>query len=294
MTNFTLVRGRAMRVTRLDACGRTVLGPDSVVVSKGFISIGFTANTEEGEAISVTNANGEPCVLDTPVPRFTGYTAEVAFCGVNPELVNLMTGQPLVMNAAGTQAVGFRTNSQIDLGSSGFALEAWSVVPSGGCDDENAEGAYGYFLFPFLKGGVLGDFAIANDAVNFTLSGATTRDGTEWGVGPFDVTRDENGVAGPLNEPMDTYDHKHLELVTVPPPTPEDGAIALGVEATGATAGIPATLTPANSYAPLNLADAPGLTATPSTDWTVGQHVKTRSGQAIHWNGTTWVAGEAT
>lgn len=289
MTNFSLVRGRVMRVTRLDACGEPILGPDSVVVSKGFISVGFTANNEEGETISVTNAAGEVCILDEPQPKFTGYALEVAFCGVSPELVHLMTGQPLVMNAADTEAVGFRVNSNIDLSGSGFALEVWSSVPQGVCEGGSA--SYGYFLAPFSKGGILGDFTIENAAVNFTLTGASTKDGTQWGVGPFNVTRNVSNVASPLNEALDEYDHLHMELVTVAPPTPSDGAIALGVPATGATAGTPGTFTPANSYAPLDLAGMAGVTASPATNWTSGQHVITRSGDAVNWNGTAWAAG---
>jgi len=56
---FSPVRGRAMRVTRLDGCGRPVYGDGSVGVSDGFVSVAFTANTDEGEEINVTNAAGK-------------------------------------------------------------------------------------------------------------------------------------------------------------------------------------------------------------------------------------------
>ena len=69
---FSLVRGFAMRATRLDGCGRPVLGPDSVIASDGFITVGLTANIEEGEEISQTNAAGKLCITDKPQPRFTG------------------------------------------------------------------------------------------------------------------------------------------------------------------------------------------------------------------------------
>jgi hypothetical protein len=51
---LSLVKGRRIRVTRLDNCGRPVYGDDSQVVSKGFISVGFTANTTESDEINVT------------------------------------------------------------------------------------------------------------------------------------------------------------------------------------------------------------------------------------------------
>ena len=290
---FSLVRGRALRVSKLDGCGRVQNGSRSQVTTEGFISVGLTANTEEGETISVTNAAGKVCILDEPSPSFTGYSIEVAFCGVDPELFALMTGQKVVLNADGTDAIGFRMNSGISLAGSGFALELWSNVPVAACDSSGGS-SYGYFLVPFVQGGVLGDFTVENGAINFTLSGATSKDGNEWGVGPYDVIRDASNAAAPLGEVLDSKDHLHMQLTTVPPPAPSCGAVALGVPATGADAGSPATLSPANSYPPADLADAQtGFTATPATAWTAGQYVTLEDGSQAHWNGTTWVAGPA-
>lgn len=289
---FSLVRGRALRVTKLDGCGRVILGAGSQVSTEGFISVGFTANTEEGETISVTNAAGKVCILDEPSPSFTGYSLEVSFCGVDPELFSLMTGQKVVLNAAGTDAIGFRMNSGINLGSKGFALELWSSVPVAACDASGGA-SFGYFLVPFIQGGVLGDFTVENGAINFTLTGATSKDGNEWGVGPYDVVRDDDGLAGPLLEALDSKDHLHMQLTTVAPPTPTCGATALGVPATGATAGSPGTLTPVNSYAPATLAEAATVTATPNTAWTAGQYIVLGDGSTAHWTGTAWAAGAA-
>lgn len=287
---FSLVRGRAMRVTRLDGCGRVALGPESQVSTEGFISVGLTANTEEGETISVTNAAGNICILDEPAPKFTGYSVEVQFCGVDPQLFTLMTGQPLVLNADG-DAVGFRVNSGISADESGFAMELWSNVPVAACDASGGA-SYGYFLIPFVQGGTLGDVTIENGAINFTLSGASSKDGSEWGVGPYDVVRDETNAAAPLMEVIDSKDHLHLELTTVAPPTPSCGAAAVGVAATGATAGAPGTFTPANSYG-ADLADLTDVTATPATAWTTGQHVVLSDGSSAHWDGDSWNAGVA-
>ena len=53
---LSLVKGRRIRLTRLDGCGRPVYGDCSTAVSKGFISVAFTANTTESDEINVTNA----------------------------------------------------------------------------------------------------------------------------------------------------------------------------------------------------------------------------------------------
>jgi len=291
---FSLVRGRALRVTRLDGCGVPVLGPDSVIVSDGFITVGLTANTDEGTEINVTNAAGDVCILDQPAPKFTGYDVTVEFCGVNPELIAMMTGQKTVLNTATPPvAVGFRMNSDVNADASGFALEMWSNVPAAACVAGQTGAQYGYFLIPFLKGGVIGDFTIGNDAVNFTLSGANSKDGNGWGTGPYNVVNNATGVPSKLATALDPNDHLHMQITDVAPPTPACTSAPLGTKATGATAGTPGTYTPANSYGPLNAAAALPADPTPSpaTAWTTGQYVKCRDGSLMYYSGTAWVAG---
>ena len=281
-----------MRATRLNGCGEVLLGPDSQVATEGFISVGFTANTEEGETISVTNAAGNVCVLDRPSPKFVNYTVAVQFCGVDPELFSLMTGQPVVLNADGDKAIGFQVNSDITLDESGFALELWSKVPVAACD-ASGESSFGYLLVPFVQGGVLSDFSVENGAVNFSLAGAASKDGANWGVGPYDVVRDEDNLPSPLLEAVPDTNHLHVQLTTVSPPTPSCGATALGVPATGADAGSPGTYTPAQSYGPADLAGLTTVTANPATAWTTGQYVPLRDGSTAHWTGSAWAAGPA-
>ena len=295
MTDFSLIRGRRMRVTRLDGCGGPVLGPDSVVTTKGFISVGLEAQTEEGEDITVTNANGDIEVSDIPPPKFTGYEVEISLTKVNPNLVNLFTGQPLVTDEDDEEAIGFRVNSGISLDESGFALELWSGVPAAVCEPGQDQ-TFGYMLVPFLKGGVLGDFTVENGPVSFTISGAVSKDGSSWGVGPFDVIETTGGPA-PLKDPIDSQDHLHMQLTTLAPPEPSPGATALGVEATGAVAATGAA-TPANSYFPANLVDLQAdepveVVASPATAWTTGQHITLRDGSFAHWDGDSWEAGVA-
>lgn len=293
MSNFSLVRGRAIRVTRLSGCGDPVLGPDSVVTSEGFISVGLTANQETGESISVTNAAGKVCILDEPAPKFVNYSVDVSFCGVNPELIGLMTGQPVRLSADGTEIVGFRVNSKVKVDKTGFALEMWSSVPTEECDD-SGEQSYGYMLLPFLKGGTLGDFTVENGAVNFSMTGARSKDNPGWGAGPYDVVRDEDGAAGPLNEPVVVGDHLIVELTTVAPPdTDDDSGAALGVAAAGVTAGSPGTYTPGNSYGPANLTELQASSLGSGSAWTTGQYVTLRDGSTAHWTGTAWAAGAA-
>lgn len=213
----TAVKGRRVRVTRVDACGRPIYGDDSQAVSKGFISVAWTANTLETEEINQTNASGERCIYEPSEPELTGYTLEMTFCEVDPELFALVTGQQVYLDENG-DAIGFSINTKISLSDRAFALEVWAGAPAGDtCTDPNAQGSFGYFLAPFLKGGIIGDYTVENGSVTFTITGATTRDGNQWGSGPYNVMLN-GGTPSPLLTPLDTNDHKLLIWVSVAPP----------------------------------------------------------------------------
>lgn len=303
--SFPLVRGRVMRVTKVDGCCAPVYGPDNQVVTDGFVSVALTANVNTPDEITVTNAAGRTCVRDTACPEFQGYDAEITFCEVSPCLFSLVTGQPSVTDAAG-EIIGFRMNSGISTCDQGFALEVWMGVPGVACSGD--AGAFGYLLLPCLQGGVVGDFTIENAAVTFTVTGAVTKDGNGWGTGPYDVIDDGTGTAGPLPDPLDPDDHLYVVFTTVAPPDPTDGCVELtppgGVtNSTGATevAGAAGTWTPSGSTPPTNVANliagTPNVVvASPTTAWTTGSFVQTGTaggaGQA-YWDGGAWVAGVA-
>jgi hypothetical protein len=216
---YTAVKGRRVRVTRVDSCGRPVFGEDSQAVSKGFISVAWTANTVESDEINQPNAAGERCIYEPAVPELTGYTLNMTFCEVDPELFSLVTGQRVYYDGDGN-AIGIAVSTDISLEDQAFALEVWAGAPAGdGCSTEGAQGSYGYFLAPFLKGGILGDYTIENGAVTFTIQGATTRNGNAWGRGPYNVML-VGGVPAPLIDPLQPNDHKLMIWVGVAPPEP--------------------------------------------------------------------------
>lgn len=296
MTNrtFTPVRGRVARVTELDGCGRLKPGPCAAIVTEGIVTIGATARQIETEAITVTNFNGKQCASDTQPPRFDGWTVNITFCAVDPELFSKLTGQPVEYDHLG-HAVGFRTNSDVDASKKAFSLEVWSDIPSEECDEESlGEGLWFYSLWAFLKGGSFGDWTIENGAVTFTVNGAQTRKGGKWGAGPYDVLPQDGGLPGPLLTPWASGDHYLGRLTDVAPPEPGD-CIASGPPAASATAGTPGTWGPVDSYPPADLEElqdsAP--TASPTAAWSTGQYVVLGDGSTAHWSGSAWVAGIA-
>jgi hypothetical protein len=216
---LSLVRGRRIRLTRLDGCGRPVYGEASSVVSKGFITIAFTANTTESDEINVTNAAGEVCVFEPAETSLTGYSVEIQFCEVDPELLALVTGQSVYVDAFGNVS-GFTVNTKVSLDNQGFGLELWAGVSGGdACTTEGAQGNFGYVLLPYLKGGILGDFTVENGNVTFTVTGANTRDGNNWGVGPYsDVMLTAGSIPGPLPTALLADDHLLITQTAVAPP----------------------------------------------------------------------------
>jgi hypothetical protein len=217
------VRGRVLRVTRLDACGRLVYGPDSVVTSSGFVSVAYTANIDDGEEINLLNANGDRCTYVPAKPSFLGYTVEITFCNVDPDLFAMMTGQRVVTDAFG-DVVGFTMDTAVASDESAFALEVWAGSPTtNGCVD-GASGTFGYVLLPFLQGGVVGDFTIENAEVTFTVSGAATRDGNAWGVGPYDVVLGADSLPTTLPDPLTATEHLYFSQTGVAPPEAQCGA----------------------------------------------------------------------
>lgn len=221
---LTFVRGRVGRVTRLDGCGRPVVGEYNHAVTEGIITANFTANSSETDEISVVNMNGKRCVYEPSLPELSGYSVEIQFCSVEQEIFEIITGQTLVFDASGA-VVGIEVDTKIRLDDKGFALEMFLGSGStDSCADPNAVGEYGYVLLPRLQGGVLGDFTVENGAVNFTITGAATRDGNAWGRGPYAVERTAGGQPGALFQSVSPTAALRMMVTTVAPPEPTDGA----------------------------------------------------------------------
>lgn len=255
---FPLVRGRKMRVTRLDSCGRPVYGPNSQVVSDGFISVALTANVQEGEQITIVNAAGKTTVDDRPESELMGYASEITLTAVNPDIVTMISGQSPVLNPAG-DVVGFRMNKDVDASTFGFALEVWAGIPGDTCVEGAATEPSGYILLPFNKGGILGDFTIENAAVNAVVTGANTKSGSLWGAGPYKVAGTATTPAY-LATPILSGDHLHVQYVEVAPPANTDGAFPVlnpshtALTSIAATAtGLVATVTPTPSTPAANV-----------------------------------------
>lgn len=252
-----LIKGRRLRVTKVDGCGRVVYGDGSVVTSKGFISIALTANTSDSDEINLQNAAGESIVFEPSVTSLTGYGVEISLGEADPDLMSIVAVSVTQVLDKDGNAAGIEIDTAADPTDSGFALEVWAGAPVGdACADDAAQGSYGYIVLPFLQGGIVGDFTIENDAVTFVLAGAQTKSGNAWGRGPYDVQLQANSTPGPLITPIKSTAALRLVLVDVAPPEVEIGARPLlnpnATALTGVTTAVAAkvatlTFAPANA-----------------------------------------------
>lgn len=214
---FTPVFGKRIRVTTLDGCGNWPIAAeeDALIVTDGFISVSLTSEVEDGTEIIQRNAAGALCVNERMASSFKRFTVELEFCGVNPSLLGMVTNAEPYNDYAGDVA-GF-TVPEGEL-SKAFALELWTGLSGQACEP-GQEQAGGYMLLPFIMAGTLGDVTIdGENAVNFTLSGAYTKGGNGWGVGPFNVVYNNADVAAALPTALDPLDHLLLIDTGVAPP----------------------------------------------------------------------------
>lgn len=207
---FIPVLGKRIRVTPLDSCGALISG-GKYVATDGFISVSLSSEIEDGTEIITKKASGALCVNEKYADSFKRFTVEIEFCGVNPSLLALVTNAKAYNDYAG-DAAGFTVAEGAI--NKWFALELWTGMSGVACAP-GAEEASGYILLPFVTAGVLGDITVdGENAVTFTLTGAATKGGNQWGRGPYSVVKN---VAQGINE---------VQTVTISG-TPTGGAFKL-------------------------------------------------------------------
>jgi hypothetical protein len=212
--SMKIVRGKRVRITRLESCGEAPApgDPCAYVVSKGFVTVTMAPQNEEGSELMLLNADGELCVNDHAQHNFKRWQLSIELCDVDPELVSLLTKVTLETDADG-DTVGFRSvEGRID---EQFAFELWSGIGDQDCADGEE---YGYLLFPYVNGGTFADLTIENGVATLTIENAFTKTGGLWGVGPYEVVPDEYGVASPLGVAIQPGEHHVQRLTTIAPP----------------------------------------------------------------------------
>lgn len=223
-----LSRGKMLRITKLDACGNIVSGTGATLATKAFVSATITPNYQDVEEITQADANGDRCIDDRSDIALRWLDLSLVICVVDPTMINLMTGDPLVVDDATPtpNTVGYRIDADLT-GHANFALEVWSGVTGQAC----AVGGfpkYGYWLFPWVKDAQWGEWVIENGALTLTLT-ARAIFGGGWGTGPYNIRRDAAVPATlePLLTAIGPTQVMHFQTTTAPLPTPQCGSTTL-------------------------------------------------------------------
>lgn len=231
---YTPFKLPTVRVTTLSSCGAVATGTCASAVTNGIISVAMTKEYEDRQEFFVKNGNGDFCVKETNPPILKWINLELTFCDVEPELLNIISAEPLVADdnnvGGGTRYTGFSTQEG-SAANVNFGLEGWTRVTGTNlpCTGTNAI-EYGYVLFPWVAEGTIGDITFQNDTVSFVVN-ARTKSGSLWGVGPYFV--DLSDASGTLNNqiklltPIGSTQHHRMFLTRLAPPTASCGCSTL-------------------------------------------------------------------
>jgi hypothetical protein len=170
------IQGVSIRVTRLDAAGNLLTGPQDSYTTSAFMRVSFTPEYEEGDEITEKGANGVVCVSYKAPDTLKRITMELAICEPDPELTALLSGGLLLRKNVGSttdpnnQSVGWASPGVgDDPAGNGVAIEAWSHAVAGG----KRAGVMPYFhwVFPYAKFRQSGDRVIENGLLANTFEG---------------------------------------------------------------------------------------------------------------------------
>ena len=226
--SYTPVLGKRIRVTPLDTCGRFDKTKHHPVATSGFVSVKLSAEVEDGTEITVRKADGSLCVNEKQSNTFKYFTLELEFCGVNPSVLDIVTNATKYLDHNGDIA-GFKVAyGKIE---KKFALELWTGLSGQACA-AGAEDASGYLLLPFISAGTIGDIEVTGeDAITFSMTGAVTKSGNSWGLGPYPVVKKPKQGGGyegdKLPEALSPLDHLLMIDTALAPPDDSDQPITV-------------------------------------------------------------------
>jgi hypothetical protein len=222
MTAFcaAAIKGRLMRVIKLDTCGIPVSGVGGgVVTSDGFISIKSTPQYEDGAEFIQRNANGALCVNEKDAPQLKRVELEVMLCTMDPDLIVIVTGDRLLSTSATGTGVAFGEG----LVTVRFSLETWQNVTGPAACDPGGSQRYLYWAWGNLGNAKIGDWSIENGVLQFKFTCESKAVNAAWGAKP---------TATKPNDYLDgvgfvTTEHYAYNVTTKTPPTAACGAVVL-------------------------------------------------------------------
>lgn len=206
------IKGKTVRITRLDECGEVVEGSCSTVVDDCFVSVTMSGEFEGGDEFVQKNAWGELCINDKDGDVLKRVNVSIEFADINPDALDIITDSNPVISSGDTIGTTWGT----DLNQTSFALEVWTKRTGVDCAPGAQE--YGYFLVPYIRNGKLdGDITIENGVLTMTVMGEAFPAPASWGSGPY--------APNPFIESFPAGDIFGMVVSNVQPPADTEGCV---------------------------------------------------------------------
>lgn len=206
------IKGKTVRVTRLDSCGEVVEGSCSTVVADCFVSVSISGEFESGDEFIQKNAWGELCINDKDGDVLKRANVTIEFAEINPDALDIISDANPVISGGETIGSTYGT----ELNETSFALEVWTKRTGQDCAPGAQE--WGYFLVPFIKNGKLdGDITIENGVLTMSVMGEAFPAPASWGAGPY--------AQNPFVENFPVGNIFGMVVTTVQPPSDTDGCV---------------------------------------------------------------------
>jgi hypothetical protein len=217
------------RFTLLDGCGRPRFGPSSSFVTDAFSQVGIAQNITEGEAFTLTKANGGTCCSVQRPDTVNNDTWTFDMCGFDSELWSSLNDNYTQIYDYFGRTVGFSEGYNLSSNNSVFVeLFLNTCATEGGeCEEDATADVEGQWLWVGagkLKNWRRGDEITFGSEANPIQLQAVTESGAQWGTGPYPVMLDLNGQPASFANPIGSDRRINWAVITVEPPEPTCGA----------------------------------------------------------------------
>jgi hypothetical protein len=262
-----------------------VVGSCSTIATDGIVMVEETTVYRDREEFFPENGNGDFCAEETTAPLIKWLGLKITYCGVDPQLVNMLTGNPVLLD---DDEVPNQIGYGVDQGAvalSNFAFEGWTrLTGSSNCAGSTLQ--YGYVLYPWVKQATISDVTYQNDVANFVIEAIAVRF-SQWGVGPYNVVTSE--LTATLGNPMPLFTaitaarYKDVLVTKLAPPPSACGCVALPLAFLVALSKVSLTVTltiptPTATYLPATIDWGDGTAIQQVTSGTTVPHTYSAGG----------------
>jgi hypothetical protein len=208
------IKGKTVRLTRLDECGNVVTDSCTTVVSDCFVSVTLSGEFEAGDEYVQKNAWGELCVNSKDPDVLKRVNVSIEFAELNPDALDILTNANPVISGGDTIGASYGTDPNY----SSFALEVWTKRTGVDCTVGSSR-EWGYFVIPWVRNGKIdGDIAIQNGVLTLTIMGEGFPAPASWDDGPY--------AQNPFIEDFPAGDVFGMVVTDVQPPADTNGCVA--------------------------------------------------------------------